>query len=100
MKNLNIDLYTYVVNWEEFRDLQLSFLKSSTPDGEIPTDHAILSTLYKIASAYNVKYIVSGNNFKNEGVMPLKWAYGHIDWKYIKNIQKRFGEKIKNLSIF
>ena len=93
LKNLNIDLYTYVVNWEEFRDLQLSFLKSSTPDGEIPTDHAILSTLYKIASAYNVKYIVSGNNFKNEGVMPLKWAYGHIDWKYIKNIQKRFGEK-------
>jgi hypothetical protein len=31
-------IYTYVIDWEEFKDLQLS-LKASTPDGEIPTDH-------------------------------------------------------------
>ena len=90
---LNVDLYTYVVNWEEFRDLQLSFLKASTPDGEIPTDHAILATLYKIAGKYNIKYIISGNNFKTEGVMPRLWAYGHIDWKYIRSVHKIFGKK-------
>src|SRR5206468_3454056 len=39
LKKLNIDLYTYVIDWEEFKDLQLSFLRASTPDGEIPTDH-------------------------------------------------------------
>jgi GMP synthase PP-ATPase subunit len=90
---LKIDLYTYVVNWEEFKDLQLSFLKSSTPDGEIPTDHAILSVLYEIARNNKIKYIISGNNFKSEGIMPRFWAYGHIDWKYIKSIHHIFGSK-------
>jgi N-acetyl sugar amidotransferase len=92
LKNLEIDLYTYVVNWEEFKDIQLSFLKASTPDGEIPTDHAILAILYRIAAEQNIKYIVTGNNFRTEGVMPPSWAYGHIDWKYIKSVQKLFGK--------
>lgn len=39
-KKLDIDLYTYVIDWEEFKDIQLSFLKASTPDSEIPSDHA------------------------------------------------------------
>ena len=90
---LNIDLHTYVIDWEEFRELQISFLKSSTPDGEIPTDHAILATLYKIAAQYKIKYIISGNNFKNEGIMPRLWAYGHIDWKYIKSVHSLFSDK-------
>jgi len=93
LDTLGIDLHTFVVDWEEFKDLQLSFLKASTPDGEIPTDHAILSTLYSTASKYGIKHIISGNNFKTEGVMPRLWAYGHIDWKYIKSVHKKFGLK-------
>jgi N-acetyl sugar amidotransferase len=101
LENLNIDLYTYVVNWHEFKDLQLSFLKASTPDGEIPSDHAILATLYRIAAKYKIKYIISGNNFKTEGVMPSLWAYGHIDWKYIKSVHRKFGsEKLKTFPFF
>ena len=46
LKRLNIDLSTFVVDWPEFRDLQISFLKASTPDGEVPTDHAIMALLY------------------------------------------------------
>ena len=91
LETLNIDLYTHVIDWNEFKNLQLSFLKCSTPDGEIPTDHAISAILYKIASKYKIKYIISGNNFTTEGIMPLKWAYGHIDWKYIKSVHKIFG---------
>jgi N-acetyl sugar amidotransferase len=48
-KRLDIDLYTHVIDWEEFKDLQLSFLKSSTPDSEIPSDHAIYSIMYRMA---------------------------------------------------
>ena len=33
LRNLEIDLYTYVVDWGEFKDIQLSFLKASVPDG-------------------------------------------------------------------
>jgi tRNA(Ile)-lysidine synthase TilS/MesJ len=52
---LHIDLFTYVIDWDEFKDLQLSFLKASTPDSEIPTDHAIVSILYKLARKNDVK---------------------------------------------
>jgi N-acetyl sugar amidotransferase len=93
LEKLDIDLFTYVVNWNEFKDLQMSFLKASTPDGEIPTDHAILATLYQVAGKHNIKFIMSGNNFKTEGVMPRLWAYGHIDWKYIKGVHRKFGTK-------
>lgn len=93
LKKLDIDLYTHVLDWEEFKDLQLSFLKASTPDGEIPTDHAINALLWKEASKRNIKYIISGMNFATESIAVLDWSYGHSDWKYIKNIHKQYGSK-------
>ncbi len=92
LNKLKIDLYTYVIDWEEFKDLQLAFLRASTPDSEIPTDHAINALLYKIASEQGIKYIISGSNFADEGILPESWAYGHLDWRYIKNIHKTFGK--------
>jgi N-acetyl sugar amidotransferase len=91
LNKLNIDLYTHVLDWEMFKDLQLSFLKASTPDGEIPTDHAILAILYEKANQFGVKHIISGMNFRNEGMLPPSWARGYLDWKYIKSVQKIFG---------
>jgi len=93
LNKLNIDLYTHVLDWEMFKDLQLSFLKASTPDGEIPTDHAILAILYEKASQFGVKHIISGMNFRNEGMLPPSWARGYLDWKYIKSVQKIFGSQ-------
>jgi N-acetyl sugar amidotransferase len=92
LKKLNIDLHTVVLNWEEFRDIQLSFLKASTPDGEIPTDHAIYAVTMQTASKYGIKYIISGSNIKTEGILPRSWARGHLDWKYIKSVTKIFGK--------
>jgi N-acetyl sugar amidotransferase len=98
---LDIDLYTEVLDWEMFKDLQLSFLKASTPDSEIPTDHAILSVMYKLAAKYKVKYIISGMNFRNEGLLPPTWGRGYLDWKYIKGIQRKFGtQNINSLPHF
>jgi N-acetyl sugar amidotransferase len=91
LDGLNIDLYTYVIDWEEFKDLQLSFLKASTPDGEIPTDHAINALLFREASKRGIKYIINGMNFATESMAVRMWAYGHSDWKYIKAVHKLFG---------
>ena len=91
LNKLEIDLYTYVIDWEEFKSLQLAFLKASTPDGEIPTDHAIFALFFKMANEKGIKYIINGNNFETESVMPLTWSYGHIDWRYIKSINNLFG---------
>jgi N-acetyl sugar amidotransferase len=90
LDKLKIDLVTYVINWEEFRSLQVSFLKASTPDSEIPTDHAINALLFQEASKRGIKFIISGMNFATESMSVPAWSYGHSDWKYIKNVHKNF----------
>jgi N-acetyl sugar amidotransferase len=91
LNNLDIDLYTWVMNWEEFRDLQLAFLKSSTPDSEIPTDHAIFSLMYEIAAKEGIDYVLAGQNTATEGGWVPAWSQGHGDWKYIKSVNRLFG---------
>lgn len=93
LKKLDIDFHTIIADLAEFKDLQLSFLKASTPDIEIPTDHAILSALYGTAVKYKVKYIFIGRNIATEGGGVSAWSQGHGDWRYIKSIQKKFGTK-------
>lgn len=97
LDKLGIDLYTYVIDWEEFKKLQLSFLKSSTPDGEIPTDHTVNAFLFKEASKRGIKYIINGMNFSTESKSVPSWAYGHSDWKYIRSVHKKFSKmRLKN----
>lgn len=91
LNKLGIDLFTYVVDWPEFRDLQLAFLKASTPDGEVPTDHAISALLWREASRRGIRYIISGMNFVTESISVPDWAYGHSDWRYIKDVHRRYG---------
>lgn len=91
LKRLGIDLYTEVLDWEEFRDLQVSVLKASTPDAEIPTDHAINTVLGKMAEKIGVRYIILGTNVRTESHLPRAWSQGHFDWKYIHGLQERFG---------
>ena len=93
LNGLDIDLFTRVLDWDEFKDLQIAFLKSSTPDGEIPTDHAIFATLWKEAAKHNIRYIMSGMNFATESISVPNWSYGHSDWRYVKSIQSTFGSK-------
>lgn len=91
LKRLQIDLHTHVIDWEEFKDLQLAFLRASTPDSEIPSDHAIFALMRQMADKIGVRYIISGFNARTESHLPRSWSQGHGDWKYIKSIQRRFG---------
>ena len=94
LNKLNVDLHTYVIDWEEFKDIQLSFLKASTPDSEIPTDHAIFSLMNEMAGKIGVSYVITGCNYRTESHLPVAWSQGQRDWKYIKSVHKQFG-KIK-----
>ncbi|HNS61227.1 MAG TPA: N-acetyl sugar amidotransferase [Anaerolineales bacterium] len=91
LKRLGIDLHTEVLDWEEFKSLQVAFLKSSTPDSEIPSDHAIWAVLGDLADKLKVKYIVSGFNVRTETHLPRAWSQGHFDWKYIRSVNQLFG---------
>lgn len=89
---LNIDLYTYVVNNEEIEDIYRAFFYANVPELDASTDLALTEVLYLAASKYNVKYILEGHSFIEEGVTPLGKNY--FDGKYIASIHKQFG-KIK-----
>lgn len=90
-KSLNIDLLTNVVNWREFRDIQVSFLKSSIPNAEIPTDHAILATLYREAAKNRIKYIIQGGNLATEVIMPDAWMHDAKDLRLLKAVHSQYG---------
>lgn len=92
VRKLGFDLYTHVINWNEFRDLQLSYFKASVVDIEALTDHAINAILYKIAAKHNVEYILSGENIVTEGRIPPDWAHLKNDLINIKDIHRKFGK--------
>ncbi len=120
-KALGFDYQSYVLDWEEFREIQLAFLKSSSVDLEMPTDIAIPAAIFEVAARHDIRYIISGGNLTSEGILPLQWGYHpykdmklyeHIVRKYgkmrikkvptiglLKESKYRFVNKIKNLSI-
>jgi hypothetical protein len=91
LQKLNVDLITYVVDYEERKDLLLSFLKAGIPWSDIPTDMGLLATLYKVADENGIKTIFVGNSFRTEGKQPTAWTHG--DSRQLKYIQKKFGSK-------
>lgn len=92
LKVTKFDLYTKVINWNEFRDLQRSYFKAHVVDIEALTDHAISVTLQKVAKEFNIQYILSGNSITTEGRLPYNWRYNKADSINIKAIHKKFGE--------
>lgn len=93
VNKLNLDLFTYVIDWEEMKDLQLSFFKASVPDCDIPQDHVFPALLYKIAKQHNIKDIISGHNLVTEFISPKGWVYDSNDLQHIFDIQNQFGTK-------
>lgn len=89
----NFDLYTYVIDWEEFKDLQLAYLRASVVDIEALTDHAIYGTLFKIAKEHDIQYILGGLNVATEGILPSHWTYNKKDYINIQQIHKKFGKR-------
>ena len=94
LKKTGFDLFSEVLDWNEFRLMQLSYLRSGVIDLEALTDHAINATLYKTALRYNIKYIFTGSNPTSESVLPLSWRYDQklTDNKNILGITKKFGK--------
>jgi N-acetyl sugar amidotransferase len=90
---LGFDLYTLVVNWEEFRDIQLAYLRASVVDIEVVSDHAIFATMYKLAKEQNIGYILSGTNVVTEQIMPPGWLYKKMDFTNLRDIHRQFGKK-------
>ncbi len=86
------DFFTYVIDWEEFKDLQLSFIRAGVIDIELLTDHAITAVALKLLKKEKIKYFISGSNYATEAIMPAGWSWYKWDSINIKHIHKRFGK--------
>ena len=90
---MNLDLYTEVIDWEEMKDLQLSFFKSGVPHIDTPQDHAFFATMYKFANRHGIQHILTGGNYSTECIRnPLEWMYFQSDSRQIKDIHNKFGK--------
>jgi N-acetyl sugar amidotransferase len=102
VKSLDVDLYTHVIDWEEYRKLMQSFFDADVIDVELLYDNAMLGVNYGLAKKFNIKYILSGTNLATEGMkMPEKWNWFKMDKKNIKAIAKSAGiNKLKTFPSF
>jgi N-acetyl sugar amidotransferase len=93
LDRLNIELITHVVDWDEFRDLQLAFLKGGLVNCEAPTDHAINSLMLRTAARFRLRYILSGSNLATETIMPYAWSHYNQDLRLLKAVHHRWGTR-------
>ena len=102
IRECDVDLYTHVINWKEYRNLQNAFFKANVLDVELLMDNAMLSVNYQQANKYGVKYILSGTNTATEGFkIPENWSWFKNDAKNIKKIAKKFSkQKLKTFPYF
>ncbi|NRB54357.1 MAG: N-acetyl sugar amidotransferase, partial [Saprospiraceae bacterium] len=84
------DLYTVVMDWPEFKQLQRSYFKASVLDLDVPADHMIFGALFQTAKKYKIKYVLSGNNIWTEHTLPKAWNYNKFDLVNLMNIHRKF----------
>ncbi len=75
VRRLKLDLVTHVIDWEEFRGIQLSLLRAGVVDLELVSDHAITAGMYQAARRHRIKYLVTGDNEATESVLPEGWNH-------------------------
>lgn len=101
VKICGFDLFTYVIDWNEFRSMQLAYLKASVVDIEVLTDHAFMAVLYSQARKWNIKYVLAGMNIVTEQVLPKHWIYSKADVENIKDIINQYGDiKVNTLKTY
>jgi N-acetyl sugar amidotransferase len=99
VRSLKVDLYTHVIDWEEYRDLMQAFFDADVIDIELLYDNAMLAVNYKLAEKYKIKYILAGTNKATEGMrMPDGWNWFKYDKKNIKGIAIK--NKINRMKTF
>lgn len=105
VKKLDIDLFTFVVDWKEMKNLQIAFLRSGVVNQDTPQDHAFFAGLYKAAEKFRIHDFFVGQNIQTESILPKSWqGLTAMDTIQLKYINKTFGsgrlKKFPTVSIF
>lgn len=89
VEKCGFELYTYVIDWEEFKNIQLSYFKANVIDIEAVTDIAISNVVNRIAAEKKIKHVLSGDNVVTEYTLPKAWTFKNTS--NLMDIQKAFG---------
>ena len=93
VNKLDVDLFTYVVNWEEYKALQQAFFDADVIDVELLYDNAASGVCFRQANKIGTKFILGGTNQSTEGMkMPPSWNWYKKDKRNIKSIYKMHGK--------
>ncbi len=87
------DLHTHVVNWQDMRELQLSYFRAAVANQDVPQDHAFFAGLYRFAVDNDIRYVLHGGNIATEGIFPRAWQGAAMDARNLKAIHAEFGTK-------
>lgn len=99
VKHCNYDLHTHVVDWQEMRELQLSYLRAGVSNQDVPQDHVFFASLYHFAIKNGIRYILNGGNIATESIFPKAWHGSAMDAVNLKAIHKQYGtEKLKSFT--
>jgi aminotransferase len=85
------DLHTLVVNWQDMRELQLSYFRAAVANQDVPQDHAFFAGLYRFAVDNDIRYVLHGGNIATEGIFPRAWQGPAMDARNLKAIHAEFG---------
>ncbi|MBU6146714.1 MAG: N-acetyl sugar amidotransferase [Actinomycetales bacterium] len=91
VRGLDVDLYTYVIDWDEYRSLMLAFFDADVIDIELLYDNALAAVNFQQARAYGLHYILSGQNLATEGMLiPRQWNWLKMDRRNIEAIRRAY----------
>jgi N-acetyl sugar amidotransferase len=92
VNKLGVDLYTYVIDWPEYRGLMQAFFDSDVIDIELLYDNAMAAVNFSSARRYSLRYMLSGSNTATEGLrIPPSWNHFKFDKRNIKAIARHAG---------
>lgn len=89
---LGVDLYTHVIDWDEYRKLMQGFFDSDVIDVELLYDNAMLAVNFQIAKRFGVHHILGGTNRATEGMrIPSNWNWFKYDKRNIRALGRKAG---------
>jgi hypothetical protein len=89
--HLNVNFIEFYLDNEEYNNLTDSLLKAGVPDADIGNDVCMAKLMVKTALDNNIKYILNGHSFREEGSSPKAWSV--IDYTYLNSVYKKFNGK-------
>jgi N-acetyl sugar amidotransferase len=88
VRTLDVDLFTYVIDWPEYRAMMQSFFDADVIDIELLYDNAMYAVNFQQAHERKTRFILAGTNLATEGMrIPSAWNWLKYDKRNIKALR-------------